>query len=126
MSRKLKFKAWHRLEKKMVRFLDLTENFFVSTEKVEHASDYFILQFTGMLDCNNVEVYDGDIVRVTSRVDEMTGVIVWANEAWNFKIKVDSPYDCPFRMLNGWRKVEVKGNIYENKELSEGIENEKN
>jgi len=73
------------------------------------------MQYTGVKDKNNKEIYEGDIVKYN---DKLTGVIVWKYigfvlELFNKKKStIILWYDIDNR-----DNIEVLGNIYENPEL---------
>jgi uncharacterized phage protein (TIGR01671 family) len=72
-------------------------------------------QYTGLLDKNGVEIYEGDIVKATS--DQYT------NENFIGKVIFDEGYFCTWvnendiRGIWGDDNIEVIGNIFENKDL---------
>ena len=59
--RSLKFRAWNPRLKQMEYFDDL---YWFEDNYVHHDgdNDYEISQFTGMLDCDGKEIYEGDLV----------------------------------------------------------------
>jgi len=81
-----------------------------------------IMQFTGLLDKNGKEIYEGDIANITyncmrfSRFMDVTdrGVMEWIDKSaqWGFKVE-NSILNEEMQDL----KIEVIGNIYENPEL---------
>ena len=68
-------------------------------------------QFTGLLDKQGKEIYEGDIVKHTSGEPEVNSVEYYCGE-WHLE-----PHGLHLPDENG--QVEVIGNIYENKELLE-------
>lgn len=89
-------------------------------------ADYYnikLLQYTGLKDKNNKEVYEGDIVYL---FDEKC-IISWHLGRWILNKVNKSDYDALLSRYLAKRKngqyysddIEIIGNIYENKELLE-------
>lgn len=78
--------------------------------------DCEVMQYTGVVDKNGKEIYEGDVVRhENGRVTDVT----WDNDTYSFQFDVsrwviDQEYGC---VSSG--EVEVIGNIYENPNLLE-------
>lgn len=77
-----------------------------------------IQQFTGFLDENGREIYEGDIVNYDcpSKMDQelyeklMVSEVVFDEDRWRIKYSADYYF---------WNRMEVIGNIFENPELIE-------
>ncbi len=108
MNREIKFRIWDKKNKQ------LGKTFSLNTD--------IIIQFTGLLDKNGKEIYEGDIVSVNEKGFE---------DKTNYEVKWFGPYYPAFD-LEGWEgesnalgeieqtgewDIEVIGNIYENPEL---------
>lgn len=79
-----------------------------------------LTQFTGAKDCNDKEIYEGDICKVP---DGKIGKVVYSDNLTSFLIIVDRfLYNASYPLIqeqDGVNKVEVLGNIFENPELLE-------
>lgn len=118
----MKFKAWDPTTKSMSFSYEFTElvgrygKFYFPDGKNHKKKNLIILQFTGLQDKNKVDIYGGDLVRVPdSDFDEP---LVVAYKAPQFILhEVNKPEN---RIAGEWNfpnKVEVIGNVFENKEL---------
>lgn len=113
MSREIKFRVWDKNQKEMADVDHLTWNRGVeglSEINQEMPKWFFLMQFTGLKDRNNKEVYEEDLIRINGYL---------ATIRWN-------PMFCSFEANFGdgdevqlWevKDIEVIGNTFENPEL---------
>lgn len=77
-----------------------------------------LMQFTGLLDKNGKEIYEGDIITCEAVQREANDVI---KKDEKILVEYKDGYFYPFGYNCGWRSsvgdIEVIGNIYENHEL---------
>lgn len=128
--RELKFRVWNPTYQEMLYPSSPTKNGdyeeklylqldgqlmgdFKHTGLINCSEHYVIQQFTGCFDRNIKEIYEGDIVKVTSTGyinDNYTATVVYGEAEFCFKISDNDIRGC-------WSgdDVEVIGNIFENK-----------
>lgn len=133
-----KFRAWEADTKFMNDQVRVTSNRFGDGEVLVEATDGFgwievkpeyLMQSTGLRDKNGVEIFEGDIVKVTDEDEEYSYISVVKNYAEEgypaFDIEYPSDWEYESNALStimsgGYETIEIIGNIYENPELLEG------
>lgn len=129
--RMLKFRAWDNLKKKWMSNIDLWRMKFddngigtIAPPAIyfkQHPDGLTIQQFTGLLDKNNKEIFEGDILRCKT----YDGWFDKEGGYFNSEVKF---VNCSIReyYASGWRishnmaipvDCEIVGNIFENPEL---------
>lgn len=132
-----KFRAWEPDTKFMNDQVRVTSNRFGDGEILVEATDGFgwievkpeyLMQSTGLKDKNGVEIFEGDIVKVTDEDEEYSYISVVKNYAEEgypaFDIEYPSDWEYESNALStimsgGYETIEIIGNIYENPELLE-------
>lgn len=137
-----KFRAWDKENDRMIypstegvcfeldddgiNILDVSEDY--PEDHVFPAIDSVLMQSTGLKDMNGVEVFQGDIVKVTDEDEEYSYISVVKNYAEEgypaFDIEYPSDWEYESNALStimsgGYETIEIIGNIYENPELLE-------
>ena len=122
--REIKFRAWHKEKKIMGEVLGidiLHKEIFFSNEDVdcyEHSDfkDIELMEYTGLKDKNEKEIYEGDIVKL--RANHGIGVIKYSDEWGAFVVEYIKPRPLVVLGMNYYKEdIEVLGNIYKNPEL---------
>lgn len=121
MSREIKFRAWDKENKKMMKVSSLSlENKEIAVK--ENGTYHFfrmqnleLMQYTGVKDKNGKEIYEGDVVVLNNiEIDNMCIVRYehsnYRLEGWSLREDL-SNVEAKF--------LEVVGNIYESKNLLE-------
>jgi len=105
--REIKFRAWDK-EYCCMRGLGGLQDLFEIRSDGETKDNYILMQFTGLLDKNGKEIFEGDIVK--ARYFDYLNGETFKNE----KITELDP-ESPCRGY--WKDCEIIGNIYQNPEL---------
>ena len=135
--REIKFRAWDKKEKRMLEVVTLkqlvTEGALCSLKYFE---DKFSMQYTGLKDKNGAEIYEGDVIRWGMNGLELSGVryavvnmfpslkfdlLFYEDEKSGIRNHPLRPFSFEFPNFiykDTENYLEVVGNIYENKELS--------
>lgn len=128
MSREIKFKVWDKEEKEMhgpheIEYINFCDEFvtlkivgFIEFEDTE------LLQYTGINDEENKEIYEGDIIEggylnpLSNKFMSKKYIVVYDKGSFVGKLIGHTPYgDTWLHFIKG----KVIGNIYENPELLE-------
>ena len=143
--REIKFRAWHktlnimcgvseitlytrgimmllaRNAEQMKLFQKMNEPINRCDELCVWVKEVNLMQYTGMKDKNGVEIYEGDIIRVTDvgEISELNsdtglGAVEWLDK-WGFWNVTSIENDLGYLLYS--YDVEVMGNIYNNPEL---------
>lgn len=142
--REIKFRAWDKSCNKMldVYNCDFSNEELICTINKElicimnikrRFHEVILMQYTGLKDCNDIDIYENDIVKFSvfdyEDIDtQYVGVIkwqgsrftIWNNENCEF-YGSDGAFDLDW-VLSQDDGFEVKGNIYQNSELLHPID----
>jgi uncharacterized phage protein (TIGR01671 family) len=126
MSREIKFRAWLNADKLMVPVIQLNDsgNIGVSIQDsgpfMKRPAEYELMQFTGLCDKNEKEIYEGDILRLSPEWAHMIGaqitdcVVGFDKGCFMFGRREHGYPDSYLWISQGG---EVVGNIHQNPEL---------
>lgn len=117
--RLLKFRAWNTTNKEMSKpfnlFKDVGTDYDGALLLVNEKKNFYLdgnslilMQFTGIKDRNEKEIYEGDILKLS---DLVTEEIIFREGQFLPK------YCLPHESADSMRDGEVVGNIYQNPEL---------
>lgn len=79
-----------------------------------------IMQYTGLVDADGKEIYEGDVVVRTS--DRTKYVVKWFSKYARFALSTNNEPDQLPMIMFLLENTRVIGNVYENPELLEGME----
>lgn len=125
MTRPIEFRAWDNKNNRMLICERIYSPYWVTGyvpngECDIHCNDFEIMQFTGLLDKNEKKIFEGDSVKYSysSSKDQYIdlGIVQWSIERAAFVVIWAGDGLLPLDEC----KVEIIGNIYENRELIEG------
>lgn len=116
MQRNIKFRAWHKADKKMYEVYGFSQNkwFLRGKNFPMPLGAIELMQFTELKDVNVVEIYEGDIL--IDRHNEEIGKVVFEDGSYFWETETFTQF---LGEIND--EVEVVGNIWEDDELLEGL-----
>lgn len=111
--REIKFRAWIKSVKKIANWNQILEGcnrFSLLKDK-----DFIFMQYTGLKDLNNKEIFEGDIIKI----NDWTYIITWNNKKAEFVCSNDKNGKFIAGGLSEDDNIKISGNIYENPDLLE-------
>ena len=120
--REIKFRAWDKLNKEMINVESINfqeRRVYKDTVSYRKFEDIDLMQYTGLNDKNNKEIYEGDIL--FESFGERYYKVVFKNG--NFRTEFEGYFDeYSFDLIDVVLDLcEINGNIYENSELMEEV-----
>ena len=121
--REIKFRAWDRVEKKMlqVNLLDWRYPSGLEVNQSNVSLPTTLMQYTELKDKNGKEIYEFDLIKITP--NKAIGVVSWCNDGyWGVKLRDSTDNIYAFSGGTGIKAntSEVIGNKFENSDLLEG------
>lgn len=128
MKREIKFRAWVSDTKVMVQWETISQNYkhgICSLHDYIDTDNEILMQYTGVKDKNDKEIYEGDIVRNCSRTWQeednkeptingaISSIVYRGNGFW---VDAES-FGWEGESLWNWDEMEIIGNIYEHPQL---------
>lgn len=129
MNRKIKFRAWdkvkqiwcnYKIDDGTVYFMDNDTGCLYRNYPGKY-ENFDLMQYIGIKDINNIEIYEGDIVKLSKENSDFKeiGVVKFDENKASYVLETqddDLSYNISYY---NYHKVyyRVIGNIYENKEL---------
>ena len=126
MTRELKFRVWDEDKNKMRRPATIKEMIETQNLKIPEGEERFIMQYTGLLDKNGVEIYEDNVVEYhgkeldhvetpfVSKVSFVSGAFMVSVVDKNHPKTIEHSYGIGTLARED---LEVIGNVHEDKNL---------
>ena len=116
MSREIKFRAFDSISKKLHTWDVIS---MIPLPQFIHLEHYTLEQFTGIIDKDDVDIYEGD--KCLKDGDTTVYIVSWNQQQGQYWLMPlnDGVFDFPYQLSNGYLKlikIKVIGNINENKD----------
>ncbi len=128
MKREIKFRAWDKINKKIILHREILEQ-VIEYNGCFDLDDFTIMQYTGLKDKNGKGIYEGDILKYEDNFDEDNMKITYIKwkEAYSGFLFSEIDKDGDSSFYGGIycpEEKEIIGNIHENPELLTNPNNE--
>ena len=141
MNREIKFRAWYKILERIIYDdeLEFSSSIYKLAEALKDVSDGRILmQFTGLLDKNGKEIYEGDIIQwgygeckeCGQEHKKRSGEVYWNDfsacyQTSNGDYLISNRGNTQLKGNGERDDLEIIGNIYENPELISNMKDNK-
>ena len=119
--REIKFRAWDKEMKQMCELTmnDVDDTLMLNDFIAKKQNRFIFMQYTGLLDKNGKEIYEGDVVVA---LHQKKAIVFWDKDYACFGTKTIDEIVDKENMYYLPDIKEVIGNIYENPELIQNYE----
>jgi len=114
MNREIKFRAWDVESPCMITWDEIQNQWDIEgyTQSIFKNDHYICMQFTGLKDKNGIEIFEGDVLKLSN--GELGEVTYFSNRCFYFISKFRA--SVLWELFNFYN-IEVIGNIFDNPDL---------
>lgn len=120
IRRTIKFRAWDKKYNQIVLWDDISRTNIIGSlinNNNRNISHGILMQFTGLLDKNGVEIYEGDILPLNIHYTKGNFVVNWDEKNALFRACLGGSGHCWKLETLNFKHIEVIGNIYQHPHL---------